>query len=328
MPQPELLVRVVRSGLEESVHLGHLVACDADGRLTAWVGDPERVIFSRSSMKPLQASVSISAMGEEGRDLTSAEIAVMCASHNGEPVHVDTVARVLGRGGLGFDALRCPPGWPLDPEAMGRAGHARRELHNCSGKHAGKLLASVRAGWGLETYLDPNHPLQQRILDAVLRATDQDRVEIGVDGCGAPVHGMPLSRMALLYARLGKPDRLGNLESFARLATSAMVAEPYLVAGRDRVDTALMEVAPEVVVKVGAEGLVCAAVLGAGIGIAVKIADGSARAAGPALIHALRQLEIIEDLEVEKLRVHARPDVLGGGRPVGEMKPDFALRRA
>ena len=107
-----------------------------------------------------------------------------------------------------------------------------------------------------------------------------------------------------------------------------MVAEPYLVAGRDRVDTALMEVAPGVVVKVGAEGLVCAAVLGAGIGIAVKIADGSARAAGPALIHALRQLEIIEDLEVEKLRVHARPDVLGGGRPVGEMKPDFALGRA
>ena len=210
---------------------------------------------------------------------------------------------------------------------MGNAGRPRPELHNCSGKHAGKLLASVRAGWEVESYLDPEHPLQQRILAAVLAATDQEHIEVGVDGCGAPVHGMPLERMALLYARLSHPEAMGGLRTPVLRATTAMVAEPYLVAGRDRLDTAVMEVAPSVVVKVGAEGLVCAAVLGEGIGLAVKIADGSARAAGPALIEALRELDVLDDVQVEKLRPHARPDVLGGGRPVGEMVPAFTLGR-
>jgi L-asparaginase II len=326
VPQPELLAHVVRSGLEESIHLGHVAVCDADGRSVAGVGDPDRRVFSRSSMKPLQAAVSMSVAGED--DLTLAEIAVMCSSHNGETVHVDTVRRVLRRAALGFEALRCPPGWPLDPEAMGNAGRPRPELHNCSGKHAGKLLASVRAEWDIDAYLDPQHPLQQRILSAVLSATDQDRIEVGVDGCGAPVHAMPLSKMALLYARLSEPERLGDLGTFVLRATTAMVAEPYLVAGRDRLDTAMMEVAPSVVVKVGAEGLVCAAVLGEGIGIAVKIADGSSRAAGPALIEALGQIGVLDDPQVEKLRAHARPDVLGGGRPVGELKPILRLQRS
>jgi L-asparaginase II len=326
VPQPETLVRVIRGGLEESVHLGHVVVSDMEGRLVASAGDPDRRVFSRSSMKPLQAAVSISVAAED--DLTLREIAIMCASHNGEAEHVETEERVLGRAGLAFDALRCPPGWPLDPEAMGNAGRPRPELHNCSGKHAGKLLATVRAAWDVETYLDPAHPLQQQILSAVLDATDQEGVEIGVDGCGAPVHGMPLHRMALLYARLSDPERLGRLRTPALRATTAMVAEPYLVAGRDRLDTAVMEVAPTVVVKVGAEGLVCAAVLGEGIGVAVKIADGTARAAGPALIEALRELDLLDGNQVEKLRAHGLPDVLGGGRPVGEIRPSFHLRRA
>ena len=325
MPQPELLVRVIRSGLEESVHFGHVAVSDADGRTVARAGDPDRRIFSRSSMKPLQAAVSMSVAGEE--DLTLAEIAVMCASHNGESVHVQTVERLLRRAGLEFDALRCPPGWPLDPEAMGSAGRPRPELHNCSGKHAGKLLASTRAEWNLERYLDPDHPIQQRILSAVLHTTDQERVDVGVDGCGAPVHGMPLAKMALLYARLSDPERVGDLGTFVLRATTAMVAEPYLVAGRDRLDTAVMEAAPTVMVKVGAEGLVCAAALGEGTGVAVKVSDGSARAAGPALIEVLRQLGVLDDVQVEKLRAHARPDVLGGGRPVGELEPVFTLAR-
>jgi L-asparaginase II len=139
---------------------------------------------------------------------------------------------------------------------------------------------------------------------------------------------MPLAKMALLYARLSDPERVGDLGTFVLRATTAMVAEPYLVAGRDRLDTAVMEVAPTVVVKVGAEGLVCAAVLGEGTGVAVKVSDGTARAAGPALIEALRQLGVLDDVQVEKLRAHARPDVLGGGRPVGELVPAFRLGRA
>jgi L-asparaginase II len=320
------LVRVIRSGLEESVHLGHVAVCDVEGRLVAWTGDPNRIVFARSSMKPLQAAVSLRVAGAD--DLSDREVAVICASHNGEKVHVDTVSLVLEHAGLGFEALRCPPGWPLDPEAMGNAGRPRRELHNCSGKHAGKILAAVRAGWDRETYLDPGHPLQQRILEAVVAAVGQDDLQVGVDGCGAPVHGMPLARMALLYALLSMPDRLGALGPTAARATAAMRAEPYMVAGRDRVDTALMERTEEVVVKAGAEGLVCAALMDRGVGIAVKITDGAGRAAGPALIHALRHLDAVEDAQVEKLRPHALPDVLGGGRPVGHMEPAFSLATA
>jgi L-asparaginase II len=323
MSRPELLVRVVRSGLEESIHLGHVAVSDARRRLLAHAGDPQHAVFARSSMKPLQAAVSLSVAGEE--DLTDREIAVMCASHNGEEIHVRTVGRVLHRAALGFDALRCPPGWPIDPEAMGNSGGPRRELHNCSGKHAGMLLASVRAGWDREAYLDPEHPLQRRILDAVLASTGEERVEVGVDGCGAPVHGMPLDRMALLYARVADPERLGSLEPVVRRATSAMRAEPYLVAGRERVDTALMEVTENVVVKVGAEGLVCAAVMDRGIGVAVKVADGTARADGPALIRTLRDLDVLDDTQVDKLDAHARPEVLGGGRAVGHIEAAFTL---
>ena len=326
MSQPALLVRVVRSDLEESVHLGHVAVSDRAGRLLAWAGDPNHLLFARSSMKPLQAAVSLSAAQEDS--LTLPEIAVICASHNGESIHVDAVSRVLRRAGLGFDALRCPPGWPLDPQAMGSAGRPRRELHNCSGKHAGKLLASVRAGWDPATYLDLEHPLQRKVLSSVLAATDQERVQVGVDGCGAPVHGMPLSKMALLYARLADPEPLGDLGTFVLRATSAMVAEPYLVAGRDRLDTSVMEVAPRVVVKAGAEGLVCASLLEEGIGVAVKVADGNARATGPALVHTLGKIGALDDGQIEKLDAHARTPVLGGGNPVGRMEPAFELRRS
>jgi L-asparaginase II len=313
----------MRSGLEESVHLGHVAVSNADGRVVAFAGDPQRMVFARSSMKPLQASVSLSVAIDES--LTDGEVAVMCASHNGEDVHVQAVERILGRAGLGFDALQCPRDWPLDAEAAATAGHRRRELHNCSGKHAGKLLATARAGWDGQTYLEPDHPLQQRILEAVLAATDQAQVRVGVDGCGAPVHGMPLERMALLFARLADPARLGPLEPFARRAVTSMLAQPYLVAGRNRVDTALMEIAGNVAVKVGAEGLLCAAVLDGPLGVAVKVADGTARAAGPALIQTLRALTVLDDGQVEKLRPHARPDVLGGGHPVGHMEAAVSL---
>ncbi len=324
MGEPVTLVRVVRSGLEESCHLGYVAVSDTEGRVVAQAGDPERAVFSRSSMKPLQAAVSLSVI-EDIADLSDREVAVMCASHNGEDVHVSTVHRLLERAGLDVSALQCPPGWPLDPEAMGRAGSPRPDLHNCSGKHAGMLLATVRAGWETEHYLDPTHPLQQRILQAVLRGTDAPEVRVGVDGCGAPVHGMALSRMATLFARFGEPERWDTVAPFVSRATSAMRAEPYMVAGRHRTDTALMQVAPGVVVKAGAEGLMCAASLDRHIGVAVKVADGTARAAGPALIHALRQLDILDEDQVEALRPYARPDVLGGGRPAGELVVAFDL---
>ena len=310
-------MHVVRSGFVESVHLGSVAVADADGKLIAFAGEPTRVTYARSAMKPLQAAVSLGFIGDPLRD---EEAAVMCASHNGEEIHIEAVGSLLERAGLGFGALRCPPAWPLDEESARRARERRPELHNCSGKHAGMLLASVRGGLATDSYAELEHPLQQAVLGAVVEAASEEPVAIGVDGCGVPVHALSLRAMALIYARM-VTGRIPHSDA----AVSAMRRSPYLVGGRERVCTALMERA-EVIVKVGAEGLVCAGVPGAGIGVAVKIDDGSPRALDPAVVHALRLLDALRaDPSLER---YARPPVLGGGRPVGNLEPVFDLRRS
>jgi L-asparaginase II len=318
------LVRVVRSGFEESVHLGHVAVCDADGRLLASIGDPHHLVFARSAMKPLQAAVSLRRMEVE---LSDELVAILCASHNGEPVHVRAVRRVLGAGGVPESALRCPPAYPSATAVAIRAGRARRVYHNCSGKHAGMVVASSHAGWGHEGYRQPGHPLQREVLRAVRRATGVGRPRIGVDGCGVPVFGLPLSAMATLFARLASPERLGAWEPTAGRAVAAMGAHPYLVAGAGRTDTLLMEHVPGVISKGGAEALHCAVVLGERIAAAVKIADGGDRASGVALIRTLRLLGAVSDRQLDLLEPVARRPVLGGGEPVGQVVADFRLRR-
>jgi L-asparaginase II len=323
VPTAAPLVRVVRSGLVESVHLGHVVVCDPDGRVLAALGDPGRVLFSRSSMKPLQAAVSLRRIGEP---LPDDLIAGMCASHNGEPVHVRVVRRLLRAGGLSERDLGCPPDLPMEPGARRAAARPRRITHNCSGKHAGMLLACERSGADRARYLEPTHPLQREIVRAIRTATGVDPA-IGVDGCGAPVHGLPLRAMATLFARLSRPERLGLLGEHAARAIAAMRSAPYLVAGRGRSDTRMMEQVPDLVTKVGAEGLHCAVLLGAGIGVAVRIEDGGDRAAAPALVRTLDLLGLLDDRLRAGLSSVAAPAVLGGGRPVGGLETRFRLRR-
>jgi L-asparaginase II len=324
MPSAIPLVRVVRSGLVESVHAGHVAACDARGRVLAALGDPHRVLYSRSSTKPLQAAVSLRHIGELPEDL----VAIMCASHNGEPEHLQAVRRLLRRGGVLVSALGCPPDLPSRPRDARRAGRATRIAHNCSGKHAGMLVACVRAGWDLDTYLAPGHPLQRDVLRAVRRGTGVDRPVVGVDGCGAPVHGVTLSGMATLFARLARPEHLGPYAAQAARAVAAMRAHPFLVGGSGRTDTLLISRAPGIVSKVGAEGLFCAASLDQGIGVAVRIEDGGDRASGPALIHALAELGMLTPEDLQHLAPVARREVLGGGGPVGAVEAAFRLRRS
>jgi L-asparaginase II len=300
-----------------------VAVCDADGSLIASVGDPDRMVFARSCMKPLQAAVSVTAID---LPLPDREIAVIAASHNGEPVHVGTVRAVLERAELDVEALRNPPGWPLDAESMAASQHKHKLLHNCSGKHAGMLLACVRAGWDPATYLRASHPLQRRVTRAVRRATGLDDLEMGVDGCGVPVHGMPLRSMATLYARLTRPDGLAGVAPAADRVTQAMRSEPYLVGGRHRVDTDVMQATDDLVVKSGAEALECAAVLSSGIGFAVKIEDGGSRASAPALIRALDQMGALSAGQRRALAHHASPPVSGGGKRVGSLDAVFDLR--
>jgi L-asparaginase II len=214
----------------------------------------------------------------------------------------------------------------MRPEDGARVAHPRRVFHNCSGKHAGMVSACTRAGMPVRTYLEPGHPLQRDVLRAVRRATGVERPEVGVDGCGVPVHGVPLSAMATMFARLATPGRLGPLAPAASRAVAAMLAHPFLVAGTRRTDTALMRAAPGVLSKGGAEALHCAAILEGGIGIAVKVADGGDRAAGPAMLRALSELGALDEAQRAELEPIARRPVLGGGRPVGELVAAFRLR--
>jgi L-asparaginase II len=319
---PVPLGRVIRTGVEEATHLGSIVVADEHGSVIASAGDPDRVAFARSSMKPLQAAVSLGFIDE---DLSDAEVAVMCGSHNGEGVHIETVEGILRRAELGFSELQCPPALPLDPEAARAVSGPRPELHNCSGKHAGMLLASVRKGFDLDSYREPTHPIQQAILDAVSVATGAAPVTVGIDGCGIPVHAFPLVALAGMYARLARPMNLGALATEAERALRSMVAEPYLVAGRDRVCTRVMQAVPGVMVKVGAEGLLCAALLERGLGIAIKVEDGSGRPWGPCLVRTLQLLGALNPEDEASLEGLAHLPVLGGGRPVGEIRADFDL---
>jgi len=316
------LATVVRSGLVESIHLGHVAVCDVEGRLVASAGDPDRIVFARSSMKPLQAAVSLSRIDAE---LSEDELAIMCASHSGEPVHVEAVGAVLRRGGLDASALRTPPAWPWTVEDARLVEAMAPVFHNCSGKHAGMLVAAAARGEDLETYREPDHPLQVAVLDAARRLSGVDDLDVGVDGCGVPVHAMPLRAMATVFARVGSAPAGEPLAEQLAACTLAMRAYPYLVAGRDRADTALMQAVESVVAKGGAEGLACAAVPERGIAVAVRVDDGAARAAAPALVRALQLLGVLTEAQLEALDRIARPTVTGGGRPVGRLTSDFAF---
>jgi L-asparaginase II len=287
------LVRVVRSGLVESVHLGDVAVCDASGRLVASIGDPRTVAFARSCMKPFQAAVSLSAIDVRVPDT---EVAVMCSSHNGEPVHVRTVRSLLRRGGLTEAALQTPAARPFDVDALIRARRASPILHDCSGNHAGMLVASARAGWSMETYRSRRHPHHRRLLPLLRELAGADPM-IGVDGCGIPVHGLPLRALATMYARCAT-----TTDPSLQRAISAMRSRPYLVGGRDRDDTAIMLAAPDLAVKEGAEALDCAVSMSTGLGVAVKIADGGYRAVGPATVRVLDQLGLLSSRGRRQLR--------------------------
>ena len=317
-------MNVTRSDLEESVHLIDAAVVDATGGLVAFAGDPSRRLFARSAMKPLQAAVSLSFTTA---DLSTSEIAVMCGSHNAEAVHIEAVLSILAKAGVRESALQCPTRVPWDEQSAIERPERRRVNSDCSGKHAGMLAACRGRGWDVDSYRQPDHPLQRAIRRAVLHSTGLEDVETGVDGCGVPVHAMVLQSMATIYARLSTPEQWDGLEEPIRKVVNAMITEPYLVAGRNRADTALMAAAEGLVVKGGAEGLLCAAVLPRSLGVAVKVRDGSSRAAAPALIRVLENVGVLDEAGVSAVAAFARPPVMGGDGQVCEIHADFDVIR-
>lgn len=306
------LVEVVRSGFAESVHRGSVVVLDQAGAVRAAAGDVTGPVFTRSSNKPLQAIGMLRA----GLRLTDpADLALVCASHHGEEQHVARVAALLRGGKLDPSALHCPPDLPLNEEARAavlRAGGGRSRIQmNCSGKHTGMLLTCLAAGWPVDGYWRPEHPLQQRISATIEELTGERSAAVGVDGCGAPVLAVSLTGLAGAYLRLvsAAPD------SAERTVADAMRAHPVMVAGTGADDTTMMAGVPGLLAKSGAEGVVAVAVPGAGA-VAVKIDDGGMRALRPALVAGLRRV----DVDAPVLRDLAEPPVHGGGEPVGALR--------
>ena len=310
-PVEPVLVEVVRSGMVESRHRGSVVALAADGSVVLALGDVDSPIYGRSANKPMQAA----AMVELGLDVPADLLALVCASHNGEPAHIDGVRRLLAGARLGESALRNTPSLPLhEPsaaEVLRAGGQKSSILQNCSGKHAGMLATCVVNGWPLETYQQPDHPLQETITGVIGSLTGEAAAHIGVDGCGAPAHTMSLTALARGFAAVATaPD-----ETAPGSVRAAMTAHPDMVGGTGRDVTALMVTVPGLVVKDGAEGVLAAA-LPDGRAAALKLSDGSWRGFAAVLLAALDRLGA-DTSGAAALRSLA---VMGGGRPVGEAR--------
>ena len=290
----------------------------------------------RSSAKPFQAMTFVETGAAGSFSVTAPELAVIAASHSGEPRHTETVASVLARAGLNADALLCgthPPLHTPTRRALERNGETPGPLyHNCSGKHCGMLCACVHEGWDQRTYLRPDHPFQGQVLHLVsdVCGVPDRNIEIATDGCGVPTFGVPLRAFAHAFARLARPDQMPSEHCASACAVrDAMTANPGMVAGEGRFDTRLMEAAPgRLLSKGGAEACQAMAVLDRGWGIALKIEDGGARAIAVAALEVLRQLDALSESERNTLAELARPVVRNyRDEIVGEGRPLFSLER-
>ena len=321
---PAPLVSVERGEVEEAIHLGHLAVVDADDQIRVSLGDPHHLTYFRSCSKPLQALGSLRAGIVSRFRLGSEHLAVMCASHNAEPKHLEVVRDLLSRAGIPESALQCGPHWPLYEPA---AAIARRELdeplvifNNCSGKHAGMLAGAVALGAPLETYLDLAHPVQQRISGVIADFTRCAPAEIryGIDGCSAPNPAVPLSAMARSFAALVTAS-----ETSSQSIVEAMTRNPYLVGGTGRLDTALMEVTQgRLLSKGGAAGAHCVGDRRSGLALAIKFDSGDGTWIGVAVIAAMERLDWLEGEEQQALANLAHPILLNRRKlAVGTVEP-------
>lgn len=329
-----ILVETTRGEMVESRHTGAAAVVDAAGRVVRAWGNIECPVFARSAIKPLQALPLVETGAAERFGLGDAEIALACASHRGEPIHVDTVRRWLARVDLGPQDLECGshvPGNAAAAEALIRAREAPSALHNnCSGKHSGFLTTARHQGEPTRGYIAPDHPVQRRVR-AVLEAMsglDLSRAPRGTDGCGIPVIGISLSGMARAMARLADPKGLSAERAAAgKRILDAMAAAPIMVSGTGGFATVVMMVAGAGVrLKPGAEGVYCAVLPELGFGVALKIDDGAGRASEVAMGAILEGLGAFTSAQRETLAPQLRPVIKNvAGREVGAIRPAEAL---
>ncbi|HVG32119.1 MAG TPA: asparaginase [Pyrinomonadaceae bacterium] len=345
IPEPVPLVEVRRGSITESRHRGHIAAVDGDGQIVAHLGVPQTLTYLRSSAKPFQSLPLVASGAADHFNFTEKEVAISCASHNGEPIHTKTVAGMLRKIGLTESALKCGVHEPFSVEEAARLrerGERPNVLHNnCSGKHTGMLALALHLGAPVETYDQPANPVQLMIGRTIeqFSGVPLEDLAVGVDGCGAPVFGITVRAMALMYARLVLPpvDWPTETSSAAQRIVAAMISYPEMIGGRaERLDTVLMRACKGgLVSKVGAEGVYTAGVLPCGrwpkgLGLAFKIEDGEDRRARPTVvIEALRQLGVLEDEALGELAPYRSFQIRNHrGDFVGEVRANFELKRA
>ena len=314
------LAVVERSGFVESRHVGSAVVLGPDGDIVRSLGAPEAPIFPRSTMKPFQA---VAIMGA-GVPLEGASAVLATASHAGTPAHLSVVRKLLAQAQLGEDALRCPADWPLDSaardEAIREGSQKAPVFMNCSGKHAAMLLACRVNGWPLESYLDPQHPLQHHIRDTVERLTGEKVVATGVDGCGAPVHAMSLLALARGIQRIATASDASPFALFrnAAILKNAVLADGWAIDGPGRANTVVIDELG-VFAKGGAEGVMVMATPN-GTTVTLKMLDGSLRAATIVALSLLADAGAIDRSAVAEVAPKLDLAALGRGEPVGEIR--------
>ncbi len=335
------VVEVTRGNIVESLHFGAAAVVDSDGRLVASIGDPDLVAFLRSTSKPFQAMPFVEMGGMEKFSLTERELGLMCSSHSGTDEHFITVGEMQRKIGVSEENLLCGTHPPLHG-ATNRELIKRGELptparHNCSGKHTGMLGQAFIRGQALETYLERGSVVQQNILETFseMCGVKPESVELGIDGCSAPVFAVPLKAAALAFARLADPSKLSSTRAEAcGKIWRGMTANPEMVAGPERFDTVFMTAMNgRALSKAGAEGFQGIAVKPsdgrAGLGIAIKVSDGDLdwRASGVIAVEILRQLGLITRENIAGLEKYS-PHAIFNWRKlaVGEIRPCFQLK--
>ena len=312
------LIVVERNGFIESRHSGVAVAVDASGKILTALGDPHGLVYPRSTLKPFQAMASM----QSGVPLRGAEVALACASHIGSAEHMELAKIMLSKAKVSVDDLQCPEAWSAHESTRIEQvldGEGKSKLaFNCSGKHAAFLWACTENGWDTKTYLSPEHPLQQRVIEVVEEYAGEKISHLGVDGCGAPVPVISLAGLARAVSKLAQAP--GNKHSDARAATiaTAMLDYPWAVQGHDMPNTVVMEDLG-VIAKLGAEGVLVLAAPN-GTAVAVKMLDGAGRGADILGLTLLAHAGAINAEQLAGILAKISRPILGGAAPVGSVR--------
>lgn len=309
----EILLHYTRAGHVENIHRGDVVAVSCAGEIIKSIGNAHLPMFWRSAAKPFQALPFVKNGGLEKYSISEEELAILVSSHSGEPNHVALVRGIFAKLGITEDELECGVMRPLHGKtfkAMIKSGEPITQVHNqCSGKHAQIMALSIMLGVQVKGYSQPEHEAERMIFKHVAMASKvpEDKLEIGIDGCGVPVFYLPLYNMALAYARLSTPTK-GEWNDYEEAATkirNAMSHYPQVISGTGRIDCALSEVTKgRVIAKVGADAVYCMAIKDENLGITFKIENGNLSAVTPMSIAILKHMDLLtkdETTELEKL---------------------------